>query len=87
MYRWAFVSEGMENNNVDCLIGTQVDGTSRPNRLVNGNGSTTTSDHDVGGTSSQTLTANCQKPLYQQDFVPYVVRVARLLLQKVRFKS
>ena len=88
MYRWAFVSEGTENNNVDGLIETQPDGTSRPNRLVNGDDSANISDRDISGTPSQTqITANCQKQLYQQDFVPYVVRVARLLIQKVMLKS
>ena len=83
MYRWAFVSEGMENNNLEGIKGTPSNETSKPNCLVNGIEPTAVSDQD-NETSSQKLKAvNCQKQLYQQDFVPYVVRVARLLLQKV----
>merc|ERR1712020_795806 len=36
MYRWAFVSEGIENNNVDNLIGTQSNGPYKPVSLTNG---------------------------------------------------
>merc|ERR1719266_2823566 len=52
------------------------------NQLVNGNESSINSDSDPGK-SSPVIASNCQKHLYHQDFVPYVVRVARLLLQKV----
>jgi hypothetical protein len=82
MYRWAFVSEGMENNNFDGMVKGHSEETKGPNQLVNGNESTTNPDKDTGK-SSPTLAPNCQKHLYHQDFVPYVVRVARLLLQKV----
>ena len=77
MYRWAFVSEGTENNNVDDIIGVQSESSSGQTSLTNGNESIL--DSDAGGSGSK----SCTKHLYQQDFVPYVVRVARLLLQKV----
>ena len=81
MYRWAFVSEGTENNNVDGIV-AQSEETKCPNKMLNGHESTPTSESNIGK-CSPTLAPNCQKQLYQQDFVPYVVRVARLLLQKV----
>jgi hypothetical protein len=80
MYRWAFVSEGMENNNVDGLEANQLQNTRTPHSLMNGDKSETIPTADKNSSSTST---NCQKQLYQQDFVPYVVRVARLLLQKV----
>ena len=80
MYRWAFVSEGMENNNVDGLEANQLQNTKTPHSLMNGDKSETIPNADKNSSSTST---NCQKQLYQQDFVPYVVRVARLLLQKV----
>ena len=76
MYRWAFVSEGTENNNVDDVISSQSEGSSGNSSLTNGK--ETVSENDIGSASK-----NCHKHLHQQDFVPYVVRVARLLLQKV----
>ena len=82
MYRWAFVSEGMENNNVDGMIREHSQESKAKNQLVNGNESSINSDSDPGK-SSPVIASNCQKHLYHQDFVPYVVRVARLLLQKV----
>ena len=81
MYRWAFVSEGIENNNVDSLVGTVSGGPYKSANLANGVETGISSEH---GSSSQTsITTSYQKQLYQQDFVPYVVRVARLLLLKV----
>ena len=82
MYRWAFVSEGMENNNLDGMAGSHSQESKGANQLVNGNESTNSTDTNPGK-SSPTLASHSQKHLYQQDFVPYVVRVARLLLQKV----
>ena len=76
MYRWAFVSEGTENNNVDDVINSQSEGSSGNSSLTNGKEAA--SENDLGSASK-----NCHKHLHQQDFVPYVVRVARLLLQKV----
>ena len=81
MYRWAFVSEGMENNNFDGMHGGHSEKTKGPNQLVNGNESAINPDTEPGK-SSPTPSPNCQKHLYQQDFVPYVVRVARLHLQR-----
>ena len=83
MYRWAFVSEGMENNNIDGLEANQLQNTKTPHSLMNGDKSETIPNADKNSSSTST---NGQKQLYQQDFVPYVVRVARLLLQKVRRK-
>ena len=81
MYRWAFVSEGIENNNVDNLIGTQSGGPYKPVSLTNGVETGIFTEHRSSSRTS--ITTSHQKQLYQQDFVPYVVRVARLLLLKV----
>ena len=77
MYRWAFVSEGTENNNVDDIIGGQSDSSSGRSSLTNGTEPIT--ENGIGGAG----TKNSHKHMHHQDFVPYVVRVARLLLQKV----
>ena len=66
MYRWAFVSEGIETEASEAEVGKPE----RRQHLSNGNGA------DGGNPKGATL-------YQQQDFVPYVVRVAKLLLLRV----
>ncbi len=68
MYQWAFVSEGNENSNVN--------GEVLKSHNINpggGGGAAVSSTSAVGTNGMQ----------FYQDFVPYVVRVAKLLLAKV----
>ena len=83
MYRWAFVSEGTENNNMGGRSSAQPERTKLSNPVMNGNQSTNSTDSDQVSSSQTVKSSNGHKHLYQQDFVPYVVRVARLLLHKV----
>merc|ERR1719219_444637 len=51
MYRWAFVSEGMENNNLDGMAGSHSQESKGINQLVNGNESTNSTDTNPGKSS------------------------------------
>merc|ERR1719414_1086430 len=77
MYRWAFVSESIEENRVEDSIECLSDSSIEHQIPTNG---TTISENHLEGTESE----SSQEHLNAQDFVPYVVRVARLLLQKVK---
>lgn len=77
MYRWAFVSESTEENRVEDSIKCLSDNSIEQQILTNG---TTISENHLEGTETE----SSQEHLNAQDFVPYVVRVARLLLQKVK---
>jgi hypothetical protein len=91
MYKWAFVSEG----NGEVVSEVVGDGDDPPHIYVNDNSDTRdvapeiVKSSTVSGSPPSSSAAAAAHSLAaagrkkQQDFVPYVVRVARLLLQKV----
>ena len=77
MYRWAFVSEGIENNNVDNLIGTQSGGPCKPVSLTNG---VETGIFTENRSSNQTsISTSHQKQLYQQGLYKQQEKFSRAL--------
>lgn len=76
MYRWAFVSESSETAKNSGPSGSS--GNSSGEKVAGGDSSSPKS-------AAQNGKVNGHASMYpQQDFVPYVVRVAKLLLTKVR---
>ena len=81
MYRWAFVSESSE-------IAKNSGGNGSGGKGSSGGEKATAGDSSSPKSAAQNGKVNGHAALYpQQDFVPYVVRVAKLLLTKVSLLS
>lgn len=87
MYRWAFVSEGAS---VDDLPPTDAGANAKQSVEIpsRSSSSVSSSSSPTGGSGKTTgngsrVSISATGLYQQQDFVPYVVRVARLLLSKV----